>query len=641
MSHMSIKDFYINLDNGHYDYSIHLITSDLYSISKEYSESNNDDELVVCERERSAFAISKSFDLKSDKEKGTLNGLGPKSSFPQINEKGINELVHWPDLINLSNEDFEYFEKRYKECKNRYARIQYGLLIFFGKRTIYSKHKDFKKSLFNDLFELSQTYLALSNSSEKNYFILDYIDTMKTAFTLAEKTKLSAEVEQLVDLIFHIHQSWDLTKQGTLRILLDLSSIMIDNFKLFKTKIDFNQIIEKNVLGAEELEKNYVWGAIYCIDCSIGIAQKIEKDVKKLIYYKAHLYVKLSEEAEKNGNMACVSFTEEALRLFQQLNDGGKIKELEELYTAQRGKFSLSEFSQFLPEETTNKIQQGIIDIIEKSDNNQILYHLVFTPWYPTIESIKSQAESLKKGSFLRSMFGTFIVDKFGNKIDIFQTEEEKEQLRFWEVYTFNFQIGTQTMLQFFLRGFYEKKITYDSIISFLEETWYNDNIYRNYHSNSVQIKPIDILKPVIRSLFRELDSSSEDDSYLIDYVSITDSMVLKIESILRYICEKLGIATFKTRQKSSDKLVMEKLLDDLLVDIKNTESNPTGFSEEDRIFIKYVLTEKAGMNLRNQVAHGLLDIYEYSLQNIVVVFSIILKLSKYDFINYQKATAN
>ena len=76
----------------------------------------------------------------------------------------------------------------------------------------------------------------------------------------------------------------------------------------------------------------------------------------------------------------------------------------------------------------------------------------------------------------------------------------------------------------------------------------------------------------------------------------------------------------------------MEKLLDDMLADIKHSGVNQTGFDEEDRIFIKYVLSEKAGLNLRNTVAHGLLDIYEYTFSNIVVTLSIILKISKYSF---------
>ena len=134
------------------------------------------------------------------------------------------------------------------------------------------------------------------------------------------------------------------------------------------------------------------------------------------------------------------------------------------------------------------------------------------------------------------------------------------------------------------------------------------------------------------KRVFIELDTFFADNDYELDYVTITDSLVLKIETLIRNFCEKIEIATFKTRQKGKDKLVMEKLLDDLLADIKSSDINHTGFDEEDRIFIKYVLSEKAGLNLRNKVAHGLMDINEYSFSNIILILSIILKISKYSF---------
>lgn len=76
----------------------------------------------------------------------------------------------------------------------------------------------------------------------------------------------------------------------------------------------------------------------------------------------------------------------------------------------------------------------------------------------------------------------------------------------------------------------------------------------------------------------------------------------------------------------------MEKLIDDLFNDLKHSTENPTNFDEEDRLFIRYVLTEKTGLNLRNKVAHGLLDFNEYSFENILLLFCIIMKLSKYKF---------
>mgnify|MGYP000053383979 FL=1 len=85
-----------------------------------------------------------------------------------------------------------------------------------------------------------------------------------------------------------------------------------------------------------------------------------------------------------------------------------------------------------------------------------------------------------------------------------------------------------------------------------------------------------------------------------------------------------------KPREKAGVQLMMEKLLDDLLSDLKDTPERATGFREEDRLLLKYVLTLK-GHNLRNRVAHGLMEAWEYNyFPNIVILLVILLRLSNY-----------
>lgn len=629
-----LEKFYLKLDESDFDCkSEHIINSELQIVSKQLFDNGENEILKIAEFERQAFAIRKSFDTEENEEKGTLNGLSWQMAGTQTMEDGTEKPLFWPNIQGLTEEEFNYYEKRYKECKNLYSKVEFGLLVLFGSKTPFSKHNDFKTGLFNELFELTKTYFSKAeNPDDKNHYVLHFFSSLKLAFTLAEQSKLKEELKTIIEYIYLIHQEWNVEVNGTLRILLDLSGLMSKYYKHFKELVDFNKVIEKNNSGAKELEKSYVWGAIYVMDRNIEISEKIKSNYNYLIKYKAQLYEKLSVDAEKNGNMACITFSEDALRLYQQLNDKEKIIELETQYSEQRGKFELGKIKQELPKEYTKQIQENITQTIAENNETQILTHFITTPWYDKIENIEKQAEEGKEHSVLMSMLGTSILDKFGNTVDKFHTDEERNKYNFWQTYGFNFQLGTQTMHHFFIDAYKAKKIHYSSVISYLEQTWYNETIPRKYHGETVEIKPIDIIKPGIKRLFEELDLFFADNSHQLDYVTITDSLVLKVESIIRYFCEKIGIATFKTRQKGSDKLVMEKLLDDLLVNIKHSDKNTTGFDEEDRIFIKYVLTEKAGLNLRNEVAHGLLDIYEYTFSNIIVVLSIILKLSKYKF---------
>lgn len=72
----------------------------------------------------------------------------------------------------------------------------------------------------------------------------------------------------------------------------------------------------------------------------------------------------------------------------------------------------------------------------------------------------------------------------------------------------------------------------------------------------------------------------------------------------------------------------MEKTLDDLLNDLDGK------LSADDHFFIKFILTEKAGYNLRNKIAHGLMDNVEYGLEYPILAIIIILKLSNYQFVS-------
>lgn len=632
-----LEQFYDKLDKSDYDCrSKSEINSELQQVSTILNENEDFENLKISDIERQAFSIVKSFDKTQNDDDGTINGLSWTMSGTQTYEDGSVGPLYWPDVRNLKTEDFEYFENRYTNCKNLYAKTEFGLLVYFGNKTRYSKHNDFKKDLFTHLFKLSQEYLDKAKDSDnKNHYILHYFTTLQTAFKIAVKSKLKNEIEidLIVKSVYETHQNWDITMNGSLRALLDLSNLMSEHYKIFKSKVDYDKVLIQNIKGANEQEKTHVWGAIYITDTNIEIRNKESKDIDDLIQYKAELYEKLSIDAEKNGNMACVTFTENALRLYQQIKDTNKIIELEKLYTKQRGNFKLSEIRQELPKEYTDNISKNIKNVIKTNSDLEILHHFIFTPWFYKIETIKKMAEESKKNSALMSFFGSSILDKYGNTVDTFYTEEEKDKFNFWQSYGYNFQIGSQTMHQFFIEAYKSNKISYQIIINYLETTWFNEVIERNYNGHLIEIKPIDLIKPGIKRIFIELDSFFKDDTYQVDYVTITDSLVLKVETIIRNFCEKLGIATFKTRVKGKDKLVMEKLLDDLLADVKHSEINPTGFDEEDRIFIKYVLTEKAGLNLRNQVAHGLIDIYEYSFANILIILSIILKLSKYSFV--------
>jgi hypothetical protein len=635
----ALEQYLRKLDESNYDCKdSHTINSEFQAVSTQLTEEGEHELLIISDLNRQVFSVQKSFDTKLDTEKGTIRGLSWQMSGTQTLEDGSQIPLYWPDVNKFTQQDYEYFEKRYKECKNLYAKTEYGLMVYFGEKTPFSLHNNFRKQLVQDLFQLSNYYFEKAKEGgKKNHYVLYFFKTLRFAFGIAVEAKLNPEISQLIQHMFEVHQNWDVTKEGTLRVLLDISGLMAEYYSIFNKQIDFQKVLDKNITGAIELEKTNIWGSMYAIDLNIGIEQKRNKPAKALIAYKAKLYEKLATDAEKDSNLACVSFSEKALRIYQQLDDTENIQRLEKYYTELRGKFHLAEIRQELPQEYTDNMNLQILRTIEGNNEIGIIQHFISTPWYDSIQNIRERSVELGQQSVLMSIIPTSIVDKFGNTVDTFVTDEEKEQYNFWNTYTFNYQLGTQTMHKLFLEAYKAGKLNYKSVSSYLETSWFNEEIHRNYHGNEVIVKPIDTLLPGLKRIFDELDNYFKAENYQYDYVTIIDSLTLKIEGLLRFFCEKIGIATFKPRQKGSEKLVMEKLLDELLADVAHKPplkpDQITNFDEEDRMFIKYIMAEKAGVNLRNAVAHSLMDFSEYSFEHIVVLFCIIMKLSKYKFI--------
>lgn len=143
----------------------------------------------------------------------------------------------------------------------------------------------------------------------------------------------------------------------------------------------------------------------------------------------------------------------------------------------------------------------------------------------------------------------------------------------------------------------------------------------------------MELLIPVLKLLFEDFTKALTTENYAPNYVCILDSLTLKVEYIIRILCdEKLNISTAYV---NSDGTVDEKTFTALVFDLKKfVKDHPSINSEmkqvllDDIIFIDFVLNSKAGKNIRNRVAHAHLDIDEYSPMKIVLVLAVILKIS-------------
>jgi hypothetical protein len=531
----------------------------------------------------------------------------------------------WPDINEFRDEDFDYLYNRFETTKNLYAKTEYGLVLLYSKKR---QDNDFVIKLLNALFELFNIYIQKAKFNDgKNYYIIYSTTVLANALYIAHNRSNANEFKEIFETLiistFEIHQDWDLTHHSTLRAIIDFTNILIKYHKDFSSAVKVDKIIEKNFEVAKILAKTDAWGGIYIIDATIPLCQKTGRDIKDLLYFYASQYERLS--LERKDDLASLSFVEKAMSIYKKLKDRNNLQRLQSIYQHLRTELHLDEIWQAMPDNEVQRIIQTIKKELSEKGEEEILKILLLTPMIRPLSDIKKWSEESFKDKTFENIRPHFIKDKFGNTVAQFITDDEKSKHWLLRTYELHMQIATQTIVQFFIEAFRSNKISADSIISFLSQTWLGEKASRKINGRLINLNYIKLVESGILSFFEELLKWKTNPEYFPNLVSATDSLVLKAEYFLRVFCEILGITTFKEDSRKPG-IIMEKLLDNLLDDLKGK------ISDDDHFFFKFVLTEKAGYNLRNKIAHGLMDDVEYGLEYSVLSIIIILKLSNYQF---------
>jgi hypothetical protein len=518
----------------------------------------------------------------------------------------------------FSSDAWKYIRERYNNCLCPFAKSVYGTFIFLAQK---DQDNRFKADLLNTvLVFLSQTWP--NNIKAPKISFLEYYPFVKIAMTLARKLKKTESLNKLLSDSFNHHQEWEISADSSMmqRVMIDYTNLFVEYFKESKDLINIPEIIAKNHEAEEELRKSYIEGAVYIEMSSIPLIQKLQLDVKES-------YKIIGSLKEEKGNLADTNvkgfFYHQAMYNYKKAGYDEGLKRVEQLYIKTRGDFKLEQIVVPLPDDDSKKIDQELKNLLDSSDKENIFDNIILEfrilNWSNIFETAKTHSD-------LALFFSSSALDKFGNQISIPQNDEERIELQTWNNYSAMFKLQLQCFANLFNRAVIDKKITYNSFINYLEKTWVSASFQQNYTTGVVEIIPLDNLKPSLKLFFDELQDSINDKRDTLNNTSIIiDSMTLKIEYLLRYLCVKENISTCKLHDSKGQIVTMEKLLDDILADLKDSCSQ---FTEDHFRLLKFVLTPK-GFNLRNSVAHGLLDPIEYNPLYIYALLYIILILSK------------
>jgi len=244
---------------------------------------------------------------------------------------------------------------------------------------------------------------------------------------------------------------------------------------------------------------------------------------------------------------------------------------------------------------------------------------------------MEKYASKAGEDSFIFQLVSEVVMDQRGHAAQHFNEQDEKHSRRILEMYSWEIQFHKRFMIrEIFFQAMNEKKLSGEIFLKFFrEKSWFGKNLKRKVGGEEIQYNWLSLIAPSILDYFNIMHYFFIDSSESPNLVLPIDSLILKIEGLLRDMCEFSGLATFRqTTDKKGRSIVREKDLHALLYEDKIKEL----FDEDDLLFFKYLLVEQAGLNLRHRIAHSLLYFQEYNLDIMHLLIIALLRIGKYDF---------
>lgn len=550
------------------------------------------------------------------------NKLGP--TYTGTNDKG--EYFEYPSLELWTKIELTYLVNRQMQTKNPYLKAKYSHILWLSTK----KHLQFASDA---LIQYRKIIRAINTSVWKNYEKKD-IHSLKhildNTFHLSVSTSRQNEIDKIKKLILSITHK-KLVDSDKNYIIIGLIQLMLDNPRVFK-QVDFKNL-EKRCFKFAEMQTS-----LYSKIDILRVADKVSRKlgIKSLIYQEqiAKAYEDLSYQREDATNLAAISFCQDAIKQYKKLKNIAKVKELEERYKHLKQTMKLGLIKDEFDITETVKELKKIANEVLKKPTEYIISFLMHSPIiFPTYEYLYNEALKQKKENGFQFLFGNILNDGFGHTSAHYDDEEEKIHFAIMQSFGIKIRMSSIILLhEIIFRAIEKNKLSSATFLNFIRnKSWLGQDITITYKQDEANdFNWLETIAPGINDFFSQIFFLYQNPLNVPNFVLAIDSLSIKIEGILRDICELRGVTTFFQADDGKGRnIVKEKDINALLREdtIKNT------LSKDDLMLLQFLLVDKAGWNLRNRVAHTLIrNANDYTLQHMLLLVVVILKLAKNEY---------
>ena len=515
------------------------------------------------------------------------------------------EIIDIPNLDQLTKEDFKYIGCRIKNTDNDLLKFRYSTILC-TKYPHQNKAKLVIDSSWRLICNLEQK--ILKNNKSDSFFMTTIVNSYRFSFSFGYKK------DRIKNKIIELINCEDFWNENLYLIPYGLINHVLNEKKNFKELDNLNEICwniynniksihSQKVINLLELgekcdlkDKKYNW--------RLEIARIHEKDMNE------------SEDAIKAYH--CLN----AIKNYKQAGETSKSEELLGKYREFSQYFDYNEYHQEIENwsEIVEQLREDAEKFVDQNDSKNILMYLMND--YRLTKHHKcslSFAEFSKNNSPLLHALSIGLHDENGFLIKKIRPGVESDNHATMKHYNLLIQFAylpfiTQIIDSSYITGKLSPKI----ILEFLrDETWLGYDEIQGVGKNDF----LPLIVPIINNYFHEWELLY---LYNIPYPNFSlfiDSLILKIEGILKVIYSIENEIKETTEEISIQDKSLNKILED---------ENFNLISEDDIFFLRYLLIDKSGLNLRNKVAHSLMKKEEYYLGNANLLLLALLKLCSF-----------
>lgn len=541
------------------------------------------------------------------------------------NDKG--EAIEYPSLKLFTDEIYNYLIERQKNTKAPNLKARYSHILWLSPK----KKIEYAKTAIDEYLKLIPIREQQDKANPTEHFGLKVLENVKNAFLLSVSIKY--DTYKLKNEVLRIVKKYSFSSTSSFTMRLQLIDLMLKHKSIFQPA-DYNDVVN---ICERLIEDNYSKSKHSAIDILtkiINVEKKLGNDIVKYERRIAGVWEALSLEREDDTNLVSTEFCKNAIKIYKKIKDAQKVKELEKKFNELRKNIKLSEFGQEIDLSEMMKEFRKYADKLSENEPFVIIRSLMTDKGLlPNYEEVEKQAQENSKHSFLSHLSNSSILDRNGNTAQYFSDEDEHNYYEILQSYHFSLELSKSNLIrEIFFACIKKKKLTADTFLSFLNQySWLGKELLMSTNGGkTIPYCWLALIAPALNEYFVNLEFHLRNPVNYPNFILCIDSLVLKIEGMLRDICEFKGVTTYKFRtDKKGRTISQEKDIHELLYEEEVTKL----IDKNDLLFFKFLLVEKAGYNLRHKVAHSLMTFYEYNIHYMNLLIMAVLKFGKYDFV--------